>query len=328
VTTRKKATPLSLSSLRHVWAIVLAAGDGQRVSAWTTNESGQAVPKQYCSFGRQRSMLRWALERASNVVPKQNVVTVVAEQHRRFWELELSDFPAENVIVQPRNRGTATGILLALVHVLLRSDETARILVLPSDHYVEDEETLRRTLAAALEAPRHKENRLVLLGMTTRDFDPEYGWIVPAPGSLGEMRDVVRFVEKPDCGTARDLSKSGALVNSLILVTESSVILQLYQETHPGILRLFIDCFSEKTRCGSIDDLYDLISASDFSRDVLERSAHRLSVLVVPECGWSDLGTPARIQVFMNGRDARERRTLEKAVHPPTLSLETGRVVA
>jgi ribosomal protein L36 len=34
-------------------------------------------------------MLRWAIDRACSVVPRERVVIVVAEQHRRFWEHEL-----------------------------------------------------------------------------------------------------------------------------------------------------------------------------------------------------------------------------------------------
>jgi hypothetical protein len=34
----------------NVWAIALAAGEGSRLSSPTTNESGIAIPKQFCSL--------------------------------------------------------------------------------------------------------------------------------------------------------------------------------------------------------------------------------------------------------------------------------------
>jgi mannose-1-phosphate guanylyltransferase len=64
----------------HIWAIVLAAGEGRRVSAWTADQRG-TVPKQYCSFGEQRAMVHWALERARGVVAPEHIVVVVAEEH-------------------------------------------------------------------------------------------------------------------------------------------------------------------------------------------------------------------------------------------------------
>ena len=97
--------------------IVLAAGDGTRLQELTTR-NGIATPKQYCSLRGGGSLLGDALARAARCVPRKRVLVVVAEEHRRFWERELVDFPAENVVVQPRNRGTAAGILLPLMRVL------------------------------------------------------------------------------------------------------------------------------------------------------------------------------------------------------------------
>ena len=105
-----------------LWAIILAAGDGSRVSALTTDAVGSVVPKQFCSFGGEKTMLRWALDRARSIVPAEHVVTVVAEQHARFWAGELAGVSPENVVVQPHNRGTAAGLLLPLLHVVRRCD--------------------------------------------------------------------------------------------------------------------------------------------------------------------------------------------------------------
>lgn len=121
---------------RHLWAVVLAAGDGIRVRAWTKDPSGAPIPKQYCCFWGAKTMLGWALERATALVPPERVAVIVADQHRGFWQKELLGLPAENVVVQPRNRGTTAGVLLPVPQILLRRDPQARFLVLPSDHYV------------------------------------------------------------------------------------------------------------------------------------------------------------------------------------------------
>ncbi|HEY4369031.1 MAG TPA: hypothetical protein VGN07_17490 [Steroidobacteraceae bacterium] len=42
-------------------------------------------------------------------------------------------------------------------------------------------------------------------------------------------------------------------------------------------------------------DLYARLPIIDFSRDLLEPQAQQWRVLEVPPCGWSDLGTPARV---------------------------------
>ncbi len=283
----------------HLWAVVLAAGNGSRVSGLTSSPAGVALPKQYCRFGRATCMLRWALDRAATVVPRERVLTVVAEEHRAFWDGELKDLPPGNVIVQPRNRGTAAGILLPVLEVLLRRDSRSRVLIMPSDHYVADEGVLRRALRKALGLPRRADGRLVVLGMAPTSDDPEYGWILPTPPRGGALREVAGFVEKPDSQTARDLAAAGALLNTMIFVADGSVLLRLYEEALPNLLHPFLRLLRDDVEARALEGFYEALPVSDFSREVLERSSRHLSVLPVPDCGWSDLGTPARIQTFL-----------------------------
>ena len=45
--------------------------------------------------------------------------------------------------------------------------------------------------------------------------------------------------------------------------------------------------------------LYERLPSIDLSKDVLERATRFLSVVRVPPCGWSDLGTPERLRQFL-----------------------------
>ena len=144
------------------WAIVLAAGEGSRLSALTRTRDG-LIPKQFCSLDGGPTLFSSALERASSVVGEDRVVPIVAAQHRGLWAPELRGFPRQNVVVQPRNRGTAAGILLPLLHVLDR-DPQARVAVLPSDHFVAQEWTLRACLAESLDRLSEAEKRGHLAG--------------------------------------------------------------------------------------------------------------------------------------------------------------------
>ena len=226
------------------------------------------------------------------------MLVVVAKEHRRFWEPELSDFPVENVIVQPQNRGTAAGLLLPLSHPCLRRDTKARVLVLASDHHVGDERKLRESLDLALDVRGRQAGRVLLLGMTPGNLDHDFGWIVPASRSTGGIRRVAHFAEKPGPAEARALMKRGALVNSLMLVAQAGLIRQLFEEALPETFRALRDGLSEPAGPEPLDEIYARIPTSDLSRDVLAPSVRHLSVVHVPVCGWSDLGTPQRLRSF------------------------------
>src|SRR4029077_15805474 len=99
------------------WAVVLAGGEGGRLRALTTTATGMAIPKQFCSLRGGASLLEEALQRATAIAPTERISTVVAEHHADWWCRSLSALAPANVFVQPQNRGTALGILLALLNI-------------------------------------------------------------------------------------------------------------------------------------------------------------------------------------------------------------------
>jgi hypothetical protein len=107
-----------MRGVEHFWAILLAAGEGERVRSLTNDGHGRHVPKQFWSLDGRDSLLQLAMRRAEALVPRDRMVPVVAAQHRHWWRAELQDFPPGNVVVQPSNKGTSAGILLPLAHVL------------------------------------------------------------------------------------------------------------------------------------------------------------------------------------------------------------------
>ena len=287
-----------MSSDRHDWALVLAAGEGTRLRSLTTGADGVAVPKQYCHVHGKASLLQTALHRAERVVPRERTLAVVAAHHRRWWRHELGALAAENLVVQPRNRGTAVGILLPLLEVL-RRDPEARLLVLPSDHYVDEEDVLAESAHRAFaEIDRHPE-KVVLLGIAPDTGDTEYGWISPGPIAGEGFFEVASFVEKPEEVVASRLRRRGGVWNSFIFVARGRTLLRLYERRLPGLVRGLTGAFANRSsgvrRWSEVSALYDRLPARDFSGDLLQGSEAALRLLPVPACGWTDLGTPSRV---------------------------------
>ena len=131
----------------ELWVVILAGGEGRRLASMTTDSLGRHVPKQFCRFGADASVLSHTLRRASRFAVPGRIVAVVQESHRGWWETELRTLPNENVISQSDNRGTAVALLNALARIVA-SDPGAYILVLSSDQEVEDEQAWYATLRA------------------------------------------------------------------------------------------------------------------------------------------------------------------------------------
>ncbi|HEY8537871.1 MAG TPA: sugar phosphate nucleotidyltransferase [Steroidobacteraceae bacterium] len=297
----------------HNWALVLAAGEGSRLQSLTMTASGVAIPKQFCSLGTSPSLLDDALRRARAVASPERTCAIVAEQHRRWWQALPLDIPAENLIRQPHNRGTANGILLPLLRIVHRDPE-ANLLVLPSDHYVRNEEVLATSLQQAMSALERDSEHLILLGITPEEPDPELGYIVGEGVDEDGIRAVRAFVEKPSANTARELIETGGVWNSFIFAVNAQTLLRVFEERCVDLVREMKHIVSKQNDAQAqnqeIAKLYEQLPQVDFSREVLQRSPGALKVLTVPPCGWSDLGTPRRVAETVHRYGAARRASI------------------
>lgn len=282
------------------WVIILAAGEGSRLASLTRGPDGVPVPKQFCRFDGHRSLLRATLDRAGRLAPPARQVVVVAAHHERWWRGEIAGLPLGNVLVQPFPRGTAAGLLLPALECQHR-DPQAAVVVLPSDHHVEDEQVLAAALRAALTDSRRHAGCPVLLGIQPDRPECGYGWIVPE-AMLDRASGIARFVEKPDGARAAALMECGAVWSSFMLCGAASALLQLFDRVMPGPARLIGEAWTDSGQAGAggfdegrLEAAYRRIPVLDFSRDVLEVCAERVRVVSVPACGWTDLGTPERV---------------------------------
>lgn len=276
------------------WIVVLAGGSGTRLSRLTRRGDGVAVPKQFCSLVGGRSLLRETIDRALQLAPRERIVAVVAQEHAVWWREQLADLLHENVLVQAHNRGTAVALLLAAAAIRVR-DPRARLLVMPSDHYVRSPRVLLATMLRALHRTALDRQRVLLLGIEPEGPDTEYGWIVPGELQHG-VAAVVRFVEKPPLAEAQALLQAGAVWHSFLVATDAACLWQLGAERAPAAaaaVTAWAALPAAERQAGFSAPVG--MPSFDFARDLLPGAEARLGLLRVPPCGWTDLGTEQRL---------------------------------
>lgn len=296
--------------LPHLWTLVLAGGDGTRLASVTRNHDGVVVPKQYCRLTGGRSLLEQTLARADRLSTRARTVAIVTQGHAPWWREQLRGRPADNVVVQEANRGTAAGLMLPVAHIL-RRDPEAQIIVLPSDHHFSNEDVIHATLRRAVEANQAAPDEIVLLGIRPEAPESGYGWIVPKTQVNGRAAPVAHFVEKPPIDEAVALMTRGALWSPFILVGMGRALRAVAEEVMPVMMRGIDECVTahQADRCYPNRHLAD----RDFSHDILGRAAHHLRVMAVPACGWSDVGTPDRLQACLERLPEAARQRARQA---------------
>ena len=118
---------------QNTWALVPAAGEGLRLRSLTTTDLGLSISKQFCSLRGGATLLDEALGRARALTQASSVCVVVAAQHEDRWSPQFGTPLENNIIVQPQNRGTANGVLMALL-LLLDRDRAACMCIYSCAH--------------------------------------------------------------------------------------------------------------------------------------------------------------------------------------------------
>jgi hypothetical protein len=132
---------------------------------------------------------------------------------------------------------------------------------------------------------------------------PQY-WALPKSQARIALKNCCRSVH---CGT---FSSSWGPRGSL---------LQLFEEDYADTVLQMREALNLQAAGDPeyLDKFYAGITPIDFSRDVLEVQATRLQVIRVSNCGWTDLGTPQRVEAAvrnMNTGISRRRNGLSAAL--------------
>jgi mannose-1-phosphate guanylyltransferase len=296
---------------RRFWAIVLAGGEGSRLAETTQRVYGTSLPKQFLSFGRDRTFLQATLDRIQALFPPERTVVVVAERYEDIARQQLSEFDGVEVVAQPCNVGTGPGVLLPLVHVLKR-DPRADVALVPSDHDFRSPAVLCQALLKAKRAADTSNSALLLLGAQAEGPASDLGWILTEQrGRDSGVRPILEFVEKPTPARADHLFRQGALWNTMLSVSRGEALWGLARQHLPRQAALFQSYASDAGGVSGharLSQIYACLSAADFSRDLVAASSG-LGAIRMPGAGWSDCGTPERLAAALGRRPGLARTT-------------------
>jgi len=295
------------SRIPHLHAIILAGGSGTRF--WPL--SRELSPKQFVTMFGGVSLITQAVNHVTQLCEPHGIHLLTNERLLDELRNHIKAQPSLNghaieYLAEPTPRNTAAAIALAAAY-LEHVDPDAILLVLPSDHVLEDGERWHQTVRDATQLAQ--DGYLVTIGLSPSRPETGYGYIrvgtplTLAAGSKHGYR-VAAFVEKPDRATAeRYLAEGGYLWNSGMLVARSATILAELEAAGTRAAT------AESSDSAQIADaarkiaalppqrwvendarrLFEVLPSVPFDKAVLEVSER---VAVVPaDLQWSDVGS-------------------------------------
>ena len=264
-------------------ALILAGGSGTRF--WPA--SRRLRPKQLLPLAGDRTLLRGTYERLVPMVDPGDVWVCTNTDLAADVARELPEVPRHQILAEPQGRNTAPAIAWSLACMPAQRRGEA-VVSLHSDHWIEDEEAFRASVQTAVSEVERRD-LVMALGVRPRWAETGYGYMeAPATQSDGApLREVVRFLEKPDRETAEQFAASGRhFWNSGIFVFRGSTLIR-----HLGVLQPDLLAAVEAIVAGDVElgPAYAALEGQPIDTAVMER-LETMHTLVL-DCGWSDLGS-------------------------------------
>ena len=288
-----------------LWSLVLAGGHGERLRGFTEQWFGAYRPKQYCAFMGNQSMIQHTWKRAKALCPAQQVVTVMDQSHWGYVRTQLIQETLGRVVWQPENRGTGPGVFLPLSYIRAH-DPDATVVLWPADHFVFPADPMMQLIHQAVSLVREQPQRMVLLTVPPQSQEQDYGWVlpgalVPHPGGV-QVREVRRFVEKPQDSQLEEIALGGGQWNTLILIANIQTLWEAGRQCIPEVvmpIETHGNGIGTSHERQILMNLYRTMPTRNFSSDLLSLIPQQLTMMELTGVYWSDWGRPERIRETM-----------------------------
>ena len=281
-----------------IYALILAGGKGTRL--YPLSRADQ--PKQFLKVINNKSFLVNTVERITPLIKKDNIYVVTNRDYVEKIRDELSDVNSENIFTEPANKETATCIGLSAIK-LLKKDNDAVMVVLPSDHHIEGQKDYLDTLSEAIEIANRRRG-IVTIGISPTRPETGYGYIemgerIP---SATQAYKIARFTEKPNIEVAKDfLLKGTYLWNSGMFVFRADVILREIEKYLPKMYKSLMNIYQhlgEEDEEQVTREEYGLIDGISIDFGVMQRT--RKAYVIKGDFKWDDIGSFNALSRYLN----------------------------
>lgn len=308
-----------MNNLKHTYAVIMAGGGGTRL--WPVSRKER--PKQLLPFLGDETLFQSTVSRLEKFFPPERILVVTVAAQAEVMRGQAPEIPADNYLIEPAPRGTASVVGLAAA-VLKQRDPQAVMAVLPSDHFIRNRDLFHYLLRTAFEVA--EKGYLVTLGITPTHPSTAYGYIQQGEALDGEYKypvyAVQRFIEKPNEETAQKLLRKGDHSwNSGMFIWRVGDILGEIKKQMPPLsdaVEKISAVWDTPQRTDVLDALwYDLkIETVDYG---IMENAELVAVLPAGGLGWSDVGSwDSLAEVLlpdMNGNIAQNAHLLAIDTH-------------
>ena len=262
--------------------IILAGGSGSRL--WPL--SRELYPKQLLKVNSDKSLLERTFDRLMSIIDIDNILAITNTKHFSDIKMQLREYSNDvRILAEPVTKNTAPAVAIS-TKFLLDCGQDDIIIVVPSDHLIEDTQGFKKTIEKAKELA--KEGYIVTLGVKPKTASTGFGYI-KVSDKIKDGYKVDSFKEKPNSKTANEYLKDGSYFwNCGIFVYKASVLMDSLKQYAPEIYKI-----TQKFNFKVKEDI-DYMTFNEYpsiSLDYALIEKAKNVTMVQMDCDWSDLGS-------------------------------------
>lgn len=262
------------------FGVIMAGGRGTRF--WPV--STRKLPKQFLCLTGDRTMLQETASRFEGLCGPGEIMVVTGSDHRDIVIEQLPWIRNENLLLEPSGRNTAACIGWAAKTLIKRGCGSDLMVVVPSDHVIDNPEEFRNTLLQA--AQPAIDGKLVTIGITPDRPATGYGYLEKGNSLTEGVYEVSSFREKPDLETASEYLSGGRyLWNAGMFIWRADVIMQEIARYLPELSEQLLQL--DPGTC-PYPEQYDALQSISIDYGVMENADN--VVMVPARFGWNDIG--------------------------------------
>ena len=277
--------------MEHTYAVIMAGGGGTRLWPISRKDS----PKLLLPLLGQETLFQSTVHRLDNLFPPERILVVTVAGQAQQMQMQVPEIPAENYLIEPEPRGTASVVGLAAA-VLKKRDPVAMMAILTADHFIRNRDLFRYLIRTAFQVA--SKDYLVTLGITPTFPSTGYGYIEQGDTLEGNYQypvyRVKRFKEKPDQETAERLLRAGDHTwNSGMFVWKVDVILAEIKRQMPELyeaVHVIANAWGTSEHDDVVTSHWTNLKSQTIDYGIMEK-AERVAVLPAGGLGWSDVGS-------------------------------------
>ena len=271
-------------------ALIMAGGKGTRFWPLSTEEK----PKQFLNLIGNETMIQMTINRIKPIIPVDRIFICTGESYVDLVKEQIPEIPNRNIIIEPEGRNTTPCIALSAL-IIKKYYKDATMVVLPSDHLINNEEKFREIILEADKFIVENTAAIVTLGIEPTRLEIDYGYIKCSNKRCrilkNEIIKVDRFVEKPNLKLANTyVLSSDYLWNGGMFIWTVENILSEIRKYSPNTFEALheIEEIEVENLQALINREYRNTEVISIDYSVLEKSKE---VYVIPsDFGWDDIG--------------------------------------